>query len=198
MCSFLQFQMMEPATSSQRREISFNCNTLSVLKCHATRGRREGWDTAKSPKSKQKSRGRGRFPITDLPVGKFALQPLIHPRCIRFEVCPSSKALHTAAWVQFSLFVSQSTAFIRDKLRLPNRVGKMGVCPDRLVIHTTRQTHQIEVKYYAIWSELLQSQNRAHDPPDLRLPAAICSTVEDIGVVLRWGNNPRSSKHHSN
>ncbi|KAG5453780.1 hypothetical protein CSKR_113836 [Clonorchis sinensis] len=47
----------------------FCCNTLSVPIYHATRGRHEGWDTARLPKPRQgKSRGRGRVQATNLPV----------------------------------------------------------------------------------------------------------------------------------
>ncbi|KER25702.1 hypothetical protein T265_06875 [Opisthorchis viverrini] len=58
---------------------SENCwlasSTLSVPNCHATRRRREGWDTHTLPKPGQ-SRGRGRIRTTDISVSKFALQPL--------------------------------------------------------------------------------------------------------------------------
>ncbi|GAA52772.1 hypothetical protein CLF_108784 [Clonorchis sinensis] len=44
-----------------------NRNTLSAPNCHATRGKHEGWDTAKLPKRRQgKSRCRGRIRTTDL------------------------------------------------------------------------------------------------------------------------------------
>ncbi|KAG5451561.1 Desumoylating isopeptidase 2 [Clonorchis sinensis] len=53
---------------------SFSCSHLSVPSCHATQRKHEGWDTAKLPKPRQgKSKGRGRFRTTDLPVSKFAL-----------------------------------------------------------------------------------------------------------------------------
>ncbi|KAG5453059.1 hypothetical protein CSKR_106226 [Clonorchis sinensis] len=56
-----------------------SCSTLSVPKCHATRRKHEGWDTARLPKPRQgKSRGGGRVRTTDLPVSKFALLPLRH------------------------------------------------------------------------------------------------------------------------
>ncbi|KER24376.1 hypothetical protein T265_07935 [Opisthorchis viverrini] len=48
---------------------SFSCSTLSVPSCHATRGKHEGWDTARLPKPRQgESRGRGQVRTTDLPV----------------------------------------------------------------------------------------------------------------------------------
>ncbi|KER27618.1 hypothetical protein T265_05342 [Opisthorchis viverrini] len=45
---------------------SFNCNTLLVPSCYATRRRHEGWDTNRMPKPRQgKSIGRGRVRTTD-------------------------------------------------------------------------------------------------------------------------------------
>ncbi|KAG5443950.1 hypothetical protein CSKR_113806 [Clonorchis sinensis] len=46
-----------------------NCSTLPVPSCHATRGKHEGWDTARLPKPRQgKSRCRGRVRTTNLPA----------------------------------------------------------------------------------------------------------------------------------
>ncbi|KER33456.1 hypothetical protein T265_00759 [Opisthorchis viverrini] len=46
-----------------------NCNILPVPSCHATRRKHEGWDTARSPRPRQrKTGGRGRVRNTDLSV----------------------------------------------------------------------------------------------------------------------------------
>ncbi|KER28090.1 hypothetical protein T265_05001 [Opisthorchis viverrini] len=55
-------------------KVLVSCSTLSVSSCHATRRRHEGWDTARSPKSRQgKSSGKGRVRTIGLPVSKLAL-----------------------------------------------------------------------------------------------------------------------------
>ncbi|KAG5455021.1 Neuron navigator 2, partial [Clonorchis sinensis] len=62
----------------------FSFNTLPVPNCHATRGKHEGWDTARMPKPRQgKSRCRGGVRTTDLPVSKFALRP---PGFLRYRI----------------------------------------------------------------------------------------------------------------
>ncbi|GAA47879.1 exosome complex exonuclease RRP6, partial [Clonorchis sinensis] len=66
----------------------FSCNTLSVPSCDATRGKHEGWDTARLPKPRQgKSRGRGQVRTTDVSSPfAFVCAPLVIQRLLRRDV----------------------------------------------------------------------------------------------------------------
>ncbi|KER31004.1 hypothetical protein T265_02682 [Opisthorchis viverrini] len=50
----------EDCQVAQAQIKSFSCITLSVPKCHATGRKHQGWDTLRSPKRRQRSRGKGR------------------------------------------------------------------------------------------------------------------------------------------
>ncbi|KER31791.1 hypothetical protein T265_02023 [Opisthorchis viverrini] len=85
--------------------------------CHASRGKHEGWDTARLPKPRQgKSRGRGRARTTDLPLIVYTHFSSFHQPYVLLENRRSrftgKRLKHEAAWR--STFSCLRTSQTRD------------------------------------------------------------------------------------